>query len=108
MKISRDSYTRGRAEAEEPAATELALRALAFLSLDENRLARFIALTGLDCGEVRALLGDPGFHLAVLDHLAGDESLLLEFAAAESLPPDSVGRARRALGGGEDQAPGPR
>jgi hypothetical protein len=48
---------------------------------------------------VRGLLGDRGFHLAVLDHLAGDEALLLDFAAAESLPPESLGRARRALGG---------
>ncbi len=85
----------------DPPAGELAVRALAFLTRDEDRLSRFLALTGLDAGDVRALLGDRGFHLAVLDHLAGDEAMLLEFAAAEGLPPEAMGRARRALGGGD-------
>ncbi|PPD46105.1 MAG: hypothetical protein CTY15_01625 [Methylocystis sp.] len=86
----------------EPPPSETALRALAFLTRDDERLARFFALTGVDPGDVRLLLGDHGFHLAVLDHLASDEALLLAFATAESLPPEAVGRARRALGGGED------
>jgi len=81
-------------------ASELALRALAFLSQDDARVARFLALTGLDAADVRGLLGESGFQLAVLDHLAGDERLLLEFASAESLPPEAIGRARHALGGG--------
>jgi len=84
-----------------PSAAELALRALAFLSQDDERVSRFLALTGLDPGEVRGLLGERGFQLAVLDHLAGDEALLLEFVSAESLPPEVIGSARRALGGGE-------
>ncbi|QGM96241.1 DUF3572 family protein [Methylocystis parvus] len=102
MKISSEPQAGGRRADEAAAASELALRALAFISLDEDRLARFIALTGLDASDVRALLGDRHFHLAVLDHLAGDEATLLEFAITESAPPESVGRARRALGGGED------
>lgn len=85
-----------------PAPAELALRALAFLTRDDERVARFLAITGVDAGDIGALLGDRGFHLAVLDHFAGDEALLLDFSAAESLPPESVGNARRALGGGED------
>ncbi len=102
MKISIDRHGSRRAGAAEPPPDELALRALAFLSADEERVSRFLALTGLDAGDVRALLHDRGFHLAVLDHLAGDEAMLIEFAAVESLPPETVGRARRALGGGED------
>lgn len=85
-----------------PQASDLALRALAFLAQDEERVERFLALTGLDPGEIRARLGERGFQLAVLDHLAGDEALLVAFAEAESIPPEMVGRARRALGGGED------
>lgn len=102
MKIGSDSHSLRRAKGDAPADSGLALRALAFLTRDDDRLSRFLVLTGLDAGDVRALLDDRGFHLAVLDHLAGDEALLLAFAEAESLPPDSVGRARRALGGGED------
>lgn len=102
MKMSGELHKHGLLKAKEPQPFELALRALAFLSRDEERVARFLALTGLDAGDVQGLLGEAGFHLAVLDHVAGDEAMLLEFAAAESLPPESVGRARRALGGGED------
>lgn len=80
---------------------ELALRALVFLSRDDERTSRFLALTGLDAADLRSLLGDRGFHLAILDHIASDEAMLLEFAASESLPPEAVGQARRALGGGE-------
>ena len=101
MKISGELRKNGSFGPKEPRASELALRALAFLSCDDDRVARFLALTGLDAGDVQGLLGETGFHLAVLDHIAGDEAMLLEFAAAESLPPESVGRARRALGGGD-------
>lgn len=97
-KISSDSCNRGA----RPAASELALAALTFLAQDEERVGRFLALTGIDPGEIRARLGERGFQLAVLDHLAGDEALLLAFAESEALPPEAVGRARRALGGGED------
>lgn len=38
-------------------------------------------------------------HLATLDHIAADEALLLAFAAAHDLPPETVGLARRALAG---------
>ncbi len=99
---SRKVFSDSNGCAGHPPASELALLALAFLAQDEERVGRFLALTGLDPGEIRARLGDSGFHLAVLDHLAGDEALLVAFAEAESLPPEAVGRARRALGGGDD------
>jgi hypothetical protein len=86
----------------DPAPDELALRALAFLSCDESRASRFLALTGLDAGDVPGLVRDRGFHLAILDYLASDEALLLAFADAERLAPEAIGRARRALGGGEE------
>ncbi len=84
-----------------PAASELALLALSYLAQDEERVARFLALTGLDAGDVRGLVGDRAFQLAVLDHLAGDEAMLMDFVAGISVPPEAVGRARRALGGGD-------
>jgi hypothetical protein len=80
----------------------LALRALAFLAQDLERIERFLGLTGLDPRDVRALAGEPGFQLALLDHLAGDESLLLAFAEQEGIAPEAIGRARRALGGGDE------
>lgn len=80
----------------------IAVRALVFLAADDERVARFLALTGLEAGALRGLIDDTGFQLAVLDHLAGDERLLLDFAQAEGLSPNSVGLARRALGGGDN------
>jgi hypothetical protein len=99
MKSGRKLYTPRPVSGSDFAPDELALRALAYLTRDDERLGRFLALTGVDAGDVRGLLGDRGFHLAVLDHLAGDEALLLDFAAAETLRPEALGRARRALGG---------
>lgn len=77
----------------------IGLKALAFLADDEARLGRFLALTGLSGPELRANAGEAGTLVAVLEHLAGDESLLLVFAADTSLPPEQVGRALLALTG---------
>lgn len=101
MKTGSTPFDRRKRKDDEPAAPELALRALAYLAADEERVSRFLALTGLEAADVRALLGETGFQLAVLDHLAGDEAMLLDFAAVESLAPEAIGRARRALGGGD-------
>lgn len=82
-------------------AAALALRALVFLAQDPDRIARFLGATGLDAADLRGLVGETGFQLALLDHLAGDETLLLAFAQETRTPPDEIGHARRALGGEE-------
>jgi hypothetical protein len=81
-----------------PVADEIAARALAFLATDAERLGRFLALSGLDPATIRTAAQDPGFLPAVLDHILSDERLLLEFAEAEGMPPEAVGRARMAFG----------
>jgi hypothetical protein len=83
-------------------AETLALQALAFLAGDVERGGRFLSLTGVDPGDLRTLAREPGFLLAVLDHLAANEALLLEFAQGEALAPERVMLARRWLGGGEE------
>ncbi len=82
-------------------AAELSCRALAFLAAEPERVNRFLSLTGVDPADLRALAGEPDFQLAILDHLAGDEALLLAFAQDLGLAPEAIGRARLALGGGE-------
>ena len=82
-------------------AESLALQALAFLAVDNERIQRFLQLTGLDPADLPALAREPGFLLAVLDHLAGDELLLVSFAQELQLKPETIGFARRALGGGD-------
>ena len=74
-------------------AEAIALQGLTFLAEDAARMQRFLKLTGLEPSEVRARAGTPDLSLAVLEHLAGDESLLLVFAASRAIAPESVGRA---------------
>jgi hypothetical protein len=80
--------------------TEAAIAALGFLADDPERLERFLALSGLGPHNLRRAAADPSFLSAVLEYLAGDEPLLLEFASRQGWPPEDVVRARDALGGG--------
>jgi hypothetical protein len=80
-------------------AEELAVEALGFLASDAERLSRFLDLTGLTPDTVREAASSPGFFVAVLDHLASDESLLLTFATNADVPPARVLAARDALAG---------
>jgi Protein of unknown function (DUF3572) len=79
------------------AATELAIAALSFLAGEQERLERFLALTGLGPQSLRATAREPSFLLGVLDHVASDENLLLAFASENGIDPEAVGRARDAL-----------
>jgi hypothetical protein len=82
------------------AAIELAIAALSFLAGETERLERFLALTGLGPQSLRAAAREPSFLLGVLDHVAGDETLLLAFANQNGIDPEDVGRARDALAHG--------
>jgi hypothetical protein len=84
-------------KASKEAATELAVAALSFLAGEHERLERFLALTGLGPQSLRAAAREPSFLLGVLDHVAGDETLLLAFARERGIDPEAVGRARDAL-----------
>jgi hypothetical protein len=57
-------------------AQTLAIEALGFLAADMERLEPFLSLTGIDPSNLRGVAAQPSFLVAVLDHLAGDESLL--------------------------------
>jgi hypothetical protein len=83
------------------AAEALALRALGFLAAEPERLEPFLATTGLGPSTLRAAATQPGFLAAVLDHLAGSDSLLLEFAGNLSLNPEIVAQARSVLSGAD-------
>jgi hypothetical protein len=82
-------------------AEAIALQGLTFLAGDPGHMLHFLKLTGLQPEEVRAQAGSAELSLAVLEHLAGDESLLLVFAASHDVAPESVSRAIAALEGRE-------
>ena len=79
------------------------MQALAFLAADDDRLGRFLALSGLDEATLRARAGEPELLAAVLDHVLSDESLLFVFCETADLAPDAPRQARRALPGGNLQ-----
>jgi hypothetical protein len=78
-------------------AEALALSALEFLASDGERIGRFLALSGLDPGSLRKAAAEPGFLPGVLDHLAGDEALLLAFAEEAGIAPERIQEARHLL-----------
>jgi hypothetical protein len=86
----RKALTREDAEA-------LALAALDFLAQDDERIGRFLSLSGLDPVTLRKAAAEPGFLPGVLDHLANDEALLLAFAEAAAIGPEQVGEAHHLL-----------
>jgi hypothetical protein len=87
------------ARAQQHDAEDLAGRALGFLAADPERLGRFMDLTGLTPATIRAAAASPGFAVAVLDHLLGDEALVLAFAAQAGCDPAAVMAARNRLAG---------
>ena len=72
------------------AAESMAAQGLAFLAEDPARLSRFLAVTGLTPDQIREQVNAPQFLAAVLEHLAGDESLLLVFAANAMIAPEMI------------------
>ena len=82
------------------AAEALAVAALRFLAAEPERLGRFLAVTGIGPEAIREAAREPQFLAGVLDHVAADERLLIEFAAEAKIKPEAVMRAAVALGGG--------
>jgi hypothetical protein len=91
---------KARGKNEREAAEMMAVQALNWLAQDPERLARFLALTGIGPAEIRSAAAEPGFLAGVLEYLAADEALLTGFAAEHGHKPQAVDSARLALGGG--------
>lgn len=75
----------------------IALKALAFLANDPERLSRFLALSGMGPDDIRQAAGSHDFQAGLLNHLLQDESLLLTFTAQEGLDPRAPAFAARVL-----------
>jgi hypothetical protein len=78
-------------------AERIALEALGYIVADEDRLWAFLGATGLEPGTIRDAVQTPGFLVAVLDHVAANESLLIELAAALRAKPERLMEARWVL-----------
>lgn len=84
-------------------AESLAITALGFIAADPDLLPRFLAVTGISAGEIRAAAAEPGFLAGVLDFLLAHEPSVMAFAAATDTDPASLAAARRVLPGGDDR-----
>ena len=81
------------------AAEMLAIQALTFIAEEPARFSRFLELSGIEGALLRAAASEPGFLAGVLEHMLGDESLLIAFADSAGIDPAEIARARSALGG---------
>jgi hypothetical protein len=91
----RSSRDRARREA----AQALAVAALSFLASEPEHLGGFLAASGIGPNEIRDASHDPDFLNGVLDHVSGNEPLLIAFAQQQGIDPAEIERARAALGG---------
>jgi hypothetical protein len=87
-----------RTSATREAAEILAIQALAFIAEEPERLAGFLAVTGLTAERIRESASEPDFLAGVLEHMLADESLLIAFAERAGIDPAGVARARSSLG----------
>ncbi len=77
----------------------IAIKALAYLAADTDRLGRFLAATGIGPEEIRAKAEDPDLLAGILDFLLSDEGMVIDFCQTLDLPPQAPGQARAQLPG---------
>lgn len=77
----------------------LALQALAWLASDEQRLVRFLNLSGLTPGGLRKTATEPESLGAVLDYLLAWEPLLLSCSEELGVTPELIAHSRQRLPG---------
>lgn len=88
----RDPNLAGPADAE-----EVAVGALSYLATDEERLNRFLDVTGLTPATLRRAAASSGFLASVLDYVVADERLVLGLADNLGMPPERIVQAQTAL-----------
>jgi hypothetical protein len=76
----------------------LALQALAHVASDDAMGPRFLALTGMDAGALRANADKAETLMALLDYLMANEHDLLATAEAIGVTPEQLAMAARKLG----------
>ena len=77
------------------AAAQTAIEALGWLAADDDRLERFLAVSGLGPQNLRQAAAEPRFLAAILDYLASNEALLVDFASDSARTPRRGGASPR-------------
>jgi len=84
-------------ESDDAGPEAVAVAALGWIAGNEDMLNRFLALTGIEAGQVRQAAAEPGFLAGVLDFLLAHEPSLMAFCNETETDPDVVQRARERL-----------
>lgn len=75
----------------------MAVDVLLWIVADADRLLPFLSASGLSPDTLRASARDPAFLAGVLDHVMGDERMLLACADALGVKPERIAAAWRRL-----------
>ncbi len=79
------------------AADQTAVAVLGWLADEPDMLGRFLALSGLEAGQLRQAVNDPDFLAGMLDFVMAHEPTLLAFCEASGTKPEDVASAWRHL-----------
>jgi hypothetical protein len=60
-------------------AEALAITILSWLSADPSLMSRFLAISGIDAGAIRGMIGEPGFYGGLTGFLMDHEPTLMQF-----------------------------
>lgn len=82
--------------------TTIALKLMAFIAEDDERMERFASLSGMSLGDLKEGAENPVFLGFLLDYAMQDEALILSFAENNQISPQSLASARRQLPGASD------
>jgi hypothetical protein len=69
---------------------EIAIAVLGWLANEPDMFGRFLALTGMEPGQLRHAAGDPAFLGGMLDFLMQHEPSLMAFCEASGTAPEAV------------------
>jgi hypothetical protein len=78
-------------------AERLALDVLLWIAGDEDRLLPFLAASGLSPDTLRESAREPAFLVGVLDHVMGDENVLVACAIGLGIKPERIAAAWQRL-----------
>ncbi|MHC2000486.1 DUF3572 domain-containing protein [Methylobacterium sp. CM6241] len=90
--------TKRKSDRPDRSAEQVAISVLGWIAEDGDRLLPFMASSGLTPDTLRESAADPAFLSAVLDHVMGDEAVLIACATALDMKPERIADAWRRLG----------
>lgn len=82
-------------------AETVALQALVWILEDDELTTRFLGMSGADPQMLRQNADSAEVLCSVMDFILTEDKMVLEFAGAVNVPPETVVAARHSLPGGE-------